>query len=158
MALTFGWVKALKKLVTPEKVRSVPVGDDPSHRVATGYKGKLLTTPREGVATLYDISSDSFKRYGDRKCMGTREFLGQHNGNPKVKHFGGINWRTFEEVGTDSLKFGAALRSAGLVPAADKGTLDKISTPCSLAIFENTSAEWMIAAQGAFSQSIIVTA
>ena len=157
MALTFGWVKALKKLVTPEKVRSVPVGDDPSHRVATGYKGKLLTTPREGVATLYDISSDSFKRYGDRKCMGTREFLGQHNGNPKVKHFGGINWRTFEEVGTDSLKFGAALRSAGLVPAADKGTLDKISTPCSLAIFENTSAEWMIAAQGAFSQSIIVT-
>ena len=60
MALTFGWVKALKKLVTPEKVRSVPVGDDPSHRVATGYKGKLLTTPRDGVATLYDISTSSY--------------------------------------------------------------------------------------------------
>lgn len=54
-------------------------------------------------------------------------------------------------------KFGAALKKAGLVSAPDKATLDAITTPCSLAIFENTCAEWMIAAQGAFSQSVVVT-
>jgi len=157
MALTFGWVKALKKLLTPEPQRSVPVGDDPSHRVAAGYKGNLVSTPREGVSTLYDLSKDAFARYADRKCMGSREFFGQYKGSPKVKHFGDTKWRSFEEVGRDSSKFGAALRSAGLVPAPDKCTLDKISTPCSLAIFENTCPEWMIAALGAFSQSVIVT-
>lgn len=155
MALTFGWVKALKKLLTPEPMRSVPVGDDPSHRVHTEFKDGLLETHREGVHTLYDLSKDSFDRYADRKCMGTREFLGQLS--PKVKKFGGINWKSFEEVGKTSIKFGAALRSAGLVPAPEQCTLDKFTTPCSLAIFENTCSEWMIAAQGAFSQSVVVT-
>ena len=158
MALTFGWVKALKKLLTPEPQRSIPVGDDPSHRVAAGYKDNLLETPRDGVSTLYDLSKDAFQRYADRNCMGSREFLGQYQGSAKVKHFGpDIKWRTFEDVGKASDKFGAALRSAGLVPAPDVCTLDKIKTPCSLAIFENTCPEWMIAALGAFSQSIVVT-
>ena len=158
MALTFGWVKALKKLLTPEPQRSIPVGDDPSHRVAAGYKDNLLETPRDGVSTLYDLSKDAFQRYADRNCMGSREFLGQYQGSAKVKHFGpDIKWRTFEEVGKASDKFGAALRSAGLVPAPGVCTLDKIKTPCSLAIFENTCPEWMIAALGAFSQSIVVT-
>uniref|UniRef100_A0A7S0KY27 AMP-dependent synthetase/ligase domain-containing protein n=1 Tax=Asterionellopsis glacialis TaxID=33640 RepID=A0A7S0KY27_9STRA len=155
--VTFGWVKAVVKLITPQPLRSVPVGDDASHRVHPDVKknGKFTTAMFDGFETLYDYSINSFKKFADRKAMGTREYLGQHS--EKVKKFGGIKWRTYEEVEDASMKFGAALRSHGLVPAADKATLDKINTPCSLAIFENTSAEWMISALGAFSQSVIVT-
>jgi long-chain acyl-CoA synthetase len=87
--------------------------------------------------------------------MAVREFKGWYK--PKVKHFGDTSWRTFAQVGTDAHKFGAALRARGMVAAPDKTTLDKIKTPCSIAIFENTSAEWMISAIGAFSQGMIVT-
>jgi len=153
--VTFGWVKALLKLITPEPVRSVPVADDKAHRCHPDFKGKLATVPRSGATNIYDACNNSFKRYGSRKCVGSREFLGQHSA--KVKKFGDVNWRTYEEVGVASHKFGAALRKAGLVAGPVKATLNKIKTPCSLAIFENTCAEWLIASMGAFSQSISVT-
>jgi len=54
-------------------------------------------------------------------------------------------------------KFGAALRAGGLVPASQTTNLDQLTTPCSVAIFENTSSEWMTSAQGCFTQSMIVT-
>jgi len=68
-----------------------------------------------------------------------------------------VSYRTFDQVKDISLKFGASLRSIGLVPSPQKATLDQLTTPCTLAIFENTSPEWMISALGAFSQSISVT-
>ena len=80
-----------------------------------------------------------------------------HSKSPPVKHFGNVHYKTYEEVGVAVRKFGAALRKAGLVPAPAKATLEKMTSPCSLAIFENTCQEWMIAAQGAFSQSIVAT-
>jgi long-chain acyl-CoA synthetase len=154
--ITFGWVGALKFALTPEPLRTVPVADDEAHRVDPNFKGKLASTPRDGVATLYDLAKDSFNRYSARPCMGVREFLGWKVPG-KVKHFGGIKWRSFSDVGELSHKFGAALRKEGLVAAPDTTTLDKIKTPCSLAIFENTCPEWLIASLGAFSQSFIVT-
>mmetsp|Transcript_18106 Transcript_18106/g.23458 ORF Transcript_18106/g.23458 Transcript_18106/m.23458 type:complete len:382 (-) Transcript_18106:1301-2446(-) len=155
---SFGWIKLLKKLAAGKPLRSVPVADDPSHRVRTGYKGNLMTEPAPGVETLFDISKESFVKYGSLKCMGTREYIGQYQGNPKVKEFGpNVKWRTFEQVGEEVYKFGAALRAEGVVPAPKEASLDKFQTPCSLAIFENTCAEWMIAAQGCFTQSIVVT-
>lgn len=153
--ITFGWIGAVKKLFTPTPLRSVPVADDQAHRVQPAFKGNLASTPRPGISTLYDLAKDSFSRYSDRNCMAVREFKGWYK--PRVKHFGETSWRTFEEVGTEAHKFGAALRARGLVTAPETTTLDKIKTPCSLAIFENTSAEWMISAIGAFSQGIIVT-
>jgi len=152
--VTLGFVNALKKFFEASPLRSEPVKDDEAHRVATGYKGNLVTAPRENVATLYHVASDSFKKYAPRQCMGSREFLGWKS--PKVKHFGGIKWKTFEEIGALSHKFGAALRKEGVVPAPDTTTLDEMKTPCSIAIFENTSSEWMVSALGAFSQSVIV--
>jgi len=68
-----------------------------------------------------------------------------------------VQWTTFEVVGIASHKFGAALRSVGLSSASEITTLDQIIDPCSLAIFENTCSEWLIAALGCFSQSISVT-
>ena len=83
--------------------------------------------------------------------------LGMHTLKPPVKHFGDVLWKSYEQVGKEVQKFGAALKKVGLVAAPQKATLEMNKTPCSLAIFENTSAEWMVAAQGAFSQSIVVT-
>lgn len=153
--ITFGWVGAVKKLLAGKKIRSVPVGQDETHRVMPEFKGNLAVTPVEGAYTLYDLTKVAFENYAERKCMGTREYLGQHS--PKVKKFGGVSWKTYGEVGHEAHKFGAALRAAGVVSAPDKTTLKKFTTSCSLAIFENTCSEWMIAAQGAFTQSIIVT-
>jgi long-chain acyl-CoA synthetase len=153
--VTCGWIRALKKYLSHKGLRTVPVGDDESHRVDPRFKNHLLKSTREDITTLYDLTNDSFKRYASRRCMGTRQFLGWKS--PKMKHFGGVTWKSYAEVGVDAHSFGAALRVAGLVPASDRTTLEELQTPCSLAIFEDACAEWLIAALGAFSQSIIVT-
>lgn len=155
--ITFGWVKPLIKLFKKNPLRSIPLDSDPSHRVHADFPKDRLDHPPAGSSTLYEISANSFRNFATQKCMGTRTFLGMHSVNPPVKHFGDVNWLTYEQVGQRSLKFGAALRAAGLVAAPKAATLDAITTPCSLGLFENTCAEWMIAAQGAFSQSVVVT-
>jgi len=153
--VTFGWLGAVKKLLAGKKLRTVPVNDDPSHRVMPEFKEKLAVTPVEGAFTLYDLTKLAFDAHGDRRCMGIREFQGMHS--PKVKKFGDIKWQTYNQVGAKVYKFGAALRAAGVVPAPEKTTLKKFTTSCSVAIFEDTCPEWMIAAQGAFTQGMIVT-
>jgi len=158
--VTFGWVKPLLRLLRKEPLRSVPVADDPSHRVRPESReeaGGLLRTPSNGKATTYDIAAASYREFASLRCMGTREYRGMHSLTPPVKAFGGVRWRTYAEVEAEVLRFGAALRGAGLVPAPRAASLDAFTTPCSLAIFENTCAEWMIASQGAFSQSVVVT-
>jgi len=155
--ITFGWVKPFLNLFKAKPLRSVPVGNEPSHRVSADFPDARLTHPPSGAKTLHEISSIAFQKFADRKCMGTRDYLGMHTVKPPVKHFGDVLWKSYEEVGSDVRKFGASLRKAGLVPAPKQATLDRITTPCSLAIFENTCGEWMVAAQGAFSQSIVVT-
>lgn len=153
--VTFGWINAVKKRFEPEPLRSVPVADDQAHRVRPEFKGHLLVTPRDGCYTLYDLVNASFRTYGTRNCMGFREFLG-YKVPKKVKHFGETKWLSFAEVGQMAHQFGAALRSAKLVPAPNHTNLDKVTNSSRIAIFENTCKEWMIAAIGAFTQSITV--
>lgn len=156
--VTFGWVKPLfKKIFQSEPTRTVPVKDDPSHRAHKDFKDELMTLPVGYEKTLYEISNSSFERFSTNNCMGTREYKGMKSIKPPVKIFGDIMWKTFGEVGEEVHKFGAALRAEGLVSAPDVATLDPLTTPCSIAVFENTCADWMIAAQGAFSQSMVVT-
>lgn len=146
----------MKKALRPRKLATVPVDKDESHRVDPRFRNNLITTPREGITTLYELATDSFQRYGDRHYMGSRRFEGYKS--PKVKQFSTtITWKTYAEVQDVSLKFGAALRGVGLVPAPSQTTLEQHTTPCCLAIFENTCPEWLMAALGAISQSIIVT-
>lgn len=153
--ITFGWVKALKKMFEPEPVRSVPVDSDPSHRVDPRFKGNLAKTPKAGCESLYDLVESSFKKIGSRNAMGSREFLGWKVPG-KVKHFGETKWLSFADLGDQSHKFGAALRSVGMVAAPPKTDLDKVKDSSRIAIFENTCKEWMIASIGAFTQSITV--
>lgn len=153
--MTFGWINAIKKFFRGQPLRSVPVKDDESHRVDPRFKGKLVTSPFDDTPTLYHLASKAFSMHGSRRCMGTRKFLGWKS--PKVKHFGEVKWNSYEEISNLSIKFGAALRKHGMTPSADVTNLEEIKSPCSIAIFENTCSEWMIAALGAFSQSISVT-
>lgn len=145
----------LKKHTASKPLRSVPVGNDESHRVQAEYKGKPKYTNVEGVTTIYELAQHAFTKYGPRNAMGEREYLGPHT--PKIEKFGDITYRTFDQVKTESLQFGASLRSAGLVAAPRTSTLDQLTTSCTIAIFENTCSEWMIAALGAYTQSISIT-
>jgi long-chain acyl-CoA synthetase len=142
-------------MMEKDSMRSVPVADEQSHRVATAYKGKLARTPGSGVDTLYAVSKRSFEKYADLPCMQKRQFLGMKSS--KVKEFGpDIITYTYKEVGEIVHKFGAALRAAGCVPSGPTTDLEKITTPCRMAIFENTSPEWLMAALGATTQSITI--
>ena len=142
-----------------ERVRSNPVNGDPNHRVhPSNTVDNLNTVPAEGIETLYDLSMHGFKTYPDNQCMGEREYLGLYKGNPKIKHYNGNNvtWRTYSDVEKESHQFGAALCAAGMHGAPTTSTLEEIKVPCRIAIFENSCSEWMIAAIGAFSQSMTV--
>eukprot|EP00536_Pseudo-nitzschia_multiseries_P002171 jgi/Psemu1/322429/estExt_fgenesh1_pg.C_290001 len=91
--------------------------------------------------------------HGPSLCMRKRKFIGWKS--KKVKEFGPeITDLTYAEVGEKAYKFGAALAASGCVPSDPEATLEKVTKPCRIAIFENTCAEWMIAALGAFSQSV----
>lgn len=151
--LTFGWVKVIKKMTATMPVRSVPVADDPAHRVHKDFKKGLATKPSNGAGTLYHMCHESFTRYADCVCMRKRDFIGWKS--PKVKEFGpDVTELTYKVVGEKAYKFGAALRAAGCVPSDTTTNLKKVTKPCRIAIFENTCPEWMMSALGAFSQSI----
>jgi long-chain acyl-CoA synthetase len=154
--ITFGWIGAIKKLLDPPPLHSVPVADDESHRVKAGFKNNLAKTPRLGCGTLYDLVRVSFKDNGSHDCMTSREFLGWKVPG-KVKEFGEKKTLSFADVGVLAHKFGAALRAAKVMQAPDTTTIDKVKETNRIAIFENTCPQWMIAAIGAFSQSITVT-
>ena len=79
----------------------------------TEYKEARVTTLRDGVATLYDLTKDSFARFASRQAMGQRVFKGWKVPG-KVKHFGDVEWLSYGEVGEKAAKFGAALRKEGL--------------------------------------------
>jgi long-chain acyl-CoA synthetase len=151
--LTFGWINVIKKLTKSPAVRTVPLGDDPSHRVHPQFKDARVTKPSTGAATLYDMAKSSFETYADCVCMRRRDFIGWKS--PKVKEFGSnVEELTYKQVGEKAHKFGAALRANGCVPSATTTDLEKVTQPCRIAIFENTCPEWMMSALGAFSQSV----
>jgi len=151
--LTFGWINVLKTVTKPKPMRSVPVADVFSHRVKPECKGNLATVPMSGAKTLYEVFEKSLAEYGPSVCMRSRTFVGWKT--KKIKEFGpDITDYTFSEVGEKAHKFGAALAATGCVASDPVATLEKVTTPCRIAIFENTCAEWMISALGAFSQSI----
>jgi long-chain acyl-CoA synthetase len=143
----------LKKFTKGKPVRSVPVADDFSHRVLAENKGNLGTVPASGATTLHECFSKALVKHGSSIAMRKRNFLGWKSA--KVKEFGPeITEMTYAEVGEKAFKFGAALAATGRVPSDPVATLEKVTKPCRIAIFENTCAEWMIAALGAFSQSL----
>ncbi|CAJ1966739.1 unnamed protein product [Cylindrotheca closterium] len=151
--VTFKWVGVIKKLLASDPVRSVPLKDDPSHRVHADFKEARVSVPSNGARTMYEIANNGFVKHSDKICMRQREFVGWKS--PKVKEFSSkVHEWTFADVQKKAYSFGAALRANGCVPSDPSTNLDKIEKPCRMAIFENTCPEWMVSCVGAFSQSI----
>ena len=70
-----------------------------------------------------------------------------------AKVFGETSWRKYAKVEELVLLFGAGLRALGASPQpANVQTADHKG----VLIYDDTSAEWMICAQGAMSQDIVV--
>ena len=140
---------------------SVPAqnGNHPSHRVSTLVASRnfeLSTSPFKSVTTMFELSKRSFNTYGNKTCMSSRTYLGQKSA--KVKEFSTeTKDLTYSQVGDMANRFGAALKSVGMVSAPPTTTLKQLASPCSFAIFENTCPEWMVASQGCFTQGLIVT-
>ncbi|CAJ1927903.1 unnamed protein product [Cylindrotheca closterium] len=151
--VTLKWVGVIRKLLASDPVRSVPLKDDPSHRVHADFKEARVSVPSNGARTMYDVANKAFLDHSDKICMRQREFLGWKS--PKVKEFSSkvLEW-TFADVEKKAHSFGAALRANGCVPSEPSTNLDKVKKPCRMAIFENTCPEWMMSCVGAFSQSV----
>ena len=64
----------------------------------------------------------SSKIYSDRKCLGTRQILGeleekQESGKVFTKlHLGEYTWQTYTDVATQAESLGKGLRELGMVP------------------------------------------
>ena len=104
-----------------------------------------------GVDTLDKVWNNAVRLYEDKLCLGTRQVLGEEDevqSNGKIfKKFnlGGYQWMNYREAFQISTQFGRGLRALGQQPR----------TP--IAIYAETRSEWILAALGAFSQSIIVS-
>jgi len=102
------------------------------------------------VDTITKAFNYAVTKYGSKRCLGTRQVLGEEDeiqANGKVfkkLSLGDYKWIDFTETRTIAYNFGAGLRELGQQPGQ------------SIAIYAETRAEWIMSAQGAFSQSVVV--
>lgn len=100
------------------------------------------------IDTLEKMFKRVTKIHQTKRCLGTREILGefeevQPNGKVFKKYkMGDYKWRNYIETEQEATHFGRGMRELGMEPR------DKV------VLFAETRAEWMIAAQGLFKQSV----
>ena len=105
----------------------------------------------DNVETLDKVWKNSVAKYDNKLCLGTRQVFGveeecQFDGKVfKKLNLGSYEWMSYHEAYQTSTNFGRGLRYLNQEPR----------TP--IAIYAETRAEWILAALGAFSQSIIVS-
>eukprot|EP00928_Gymnodinium_smaydae_P014484 TRINITY_DN15315_c0_g1_i1.p1 TRINITY_DN15315_c0_g1~~TRINITY_DN15315_c0_g1_i1.p1 ORF type:complete len:737 (+),score=193.68 TRINITY_DN15315_c0_g1_i1:94-2304(+) len=118
--------------------------------------GKLCASPYPETKTCYDALVRAYKNYPSLRAQGTRPLLSWRKDEGfkfPAKVFGETQWRTYGELGKMATEFGAGLRALGLEPQPkDAANVDHKG----VLIYDETSAEWMVVAQGAFSQNIVV--
>ncbi|KAK1163224.1 long-chain-fatty-acid--CoA ligase 4-like isoform X1 [Acipenser oxyrinchus oxyrinchus] len=94
-----------------------------------------------GIDTLDKLFSHAVEKFGKANCLGTREVLSEENEKqPSGKVFkklilGEYKWLSYEDVDAQVKHFGSGLAALGQKPKS------------TIAIFCETRAEWMIAAQ-----------
>lgn len=127
--------------------------------------GPLVETFGE-AKTIYEMVQSSIRRYGsDRVAMQNRKFVDykkvKETDRFPTKVFdddAGFDKITYEQLGVKLQNFGAGLRELGLtpIPQHDPDNFDNVRGDFKMVIFEDTCAQWTIALQGAFSQSMTV--
>uniref|UniRef100_A0A665WGG7 long-chain-fatty-acid--CoA ligase n=1 Tax=Echeneis naucrates TaxID=173247 RepID=A0A665WGG7_ECHNA len=125
------------------KARSVLGCPEGPYR-AVGATKRLVTSLHPGVDTLDKMFEYAATRFPDRDCLGTREVISeedeqQNNGKVfKKVVLGEYCWRSYHEVFAAASQLGSGLASLGQQPKHN------------IAIFCETRAEWIIAAQACF--------
>ncbi|MCI4390786.1 hypothetical protein PGIGA_G00126840 [Pangasianodon gigas] len=125
------------------KARSVTGNPAGPYRAINSQK-QLVSELHDGVGTLDKVFEYAVKRFPQRDCLGTREVLSEGDEvQPNGKVFkkvilGDYNWLSYEETFQLVQRFGSGLAALGQKPH------------CNIAIFCETRAEWIIAAQACF--------
>ncbi|KAL6104500.1 acsl3 [Pungitius sinensis] len=111
---------------------------------AVNSQEKLSAWLHPGVDSLDKIFEYAASRFPTRDCLGTREVLSEEDElQPNGKVFkkvilGNYNWLSYEETYEASKSFGSGLAALGQ------------RAKCNIAIFCETRAEWVVAAQACF--------
>uniref|UniRef100_K7GH77 long-chain-fatty-acid--CoA ligase n=1 Tax=Pelodiscus sinensis TaxID=13735 RepID=K7GH77_PELSI len=131
-----------KKKTMAKRLKAKPISDNPGspYRAVTHLES-LATIDTPGADTLDKLFDHAVAKFGKKDCLGTREILSEENEmQPNGKVFkklilGNYRWLNYEEVNQRVNNFGRGLTAQGLKPKS------------TIAIFCETRAEWMIAAQ-----------
>ncbi|KAM3611982.1 uncharacterized protein V6R79_000423 [Siganus canaliculatus] len=107
----------------------------------------LATEDFPGKNTLDKLFDYAVQRFGDAQCLGTRDVLSEENETqPSGKVFkklilGEYRWLSYNDLDTMVSQFGSGLEALGQQPKNN------------IAIFCETRAEWMVAAQSCFRRN-----
>ncbi|XP_062152220.1 long chain acyl-CoA synthetase 8 [Alnus glutinosa] len=134
------------------KQRGVPVqvGGEAGYAIQNARVSELVEVPWKGATTMAALFEQSCKKNSRNPFLGTRklisrEFVTGSDGRKFEKlHLGDYEWQTYGEIFDRACNFASGLVSLG-------HNLDSRA-----AIFSDTRAEWFIALQGCFRQSITV--
>ncbi|XP_075877402.1 fatty acid CoA ligase Acsl3-like isoform X2 [Nelusetta ayraudi] len=137
--------KAARNMERAYRLKARTVTGHPSGPFrAIGSENDLMTVQRSGIDTLAKMFKNVTTRYSLRHCLGTRQVLSeeeefQSNGRTLQKVVLGIyRWMSYKDVYHAARCFGSGLAALGQRPQ------------CNIAIFCETKAEWMVAAQACF--------
>ena len=121
--------------------------------------GELINDPPNlggECHTAYEALARAYKVHAGRPAQLIRPLLSwrtEAGYRFPAKVFGPTITKTFAQLGEEAHAFGAGLRALGLKPQpASLASKDHAG----LLIYEDTCAEWFVAAHGAFSQDIVV--
>jgi long-chain acyl-CoA synthetase len=164
--LSFGFVKTVYKLATARTVFAKAVGEAningslPASKIWRSVEavdeGKLISSPNPDFKTVYDAMVSVFRKNASKRAQGSRPLLSwKYDEGFKfpAKVFGVTQWRTYKTLDRDLHSFGAGLRALGVKPQPDDISTQDHS---GILMYEETSAEWITSAFGAFSQNIVV--
>ncbi|XP_036176680.1 long-chain-fatty-acid--CoA ligase 3 isoform X2 [Myotis myotis] len=127
------------------QIKAKPVNSKPesAYRSVNSVDG-LASVLYPGCDTLDKVFMYAKNKFKDKRLLGTREVLNEEDEiQPNGKIFkkvilGHYNWLSYEDVYVRALNFGNGLQVLGQKPKTN------------IAIFCETRAEWMIAAQACF--------
>uniref|UniRef100_A0ABI7ZP44 long-chain-fatty-acid--CoA ligase n=1 Tax=Felis catus TaxID=9685 RepID=A0ABI7ZP44_FELCA len=127
------------------RIKAKPVNSKPesAYRSVNSLDG-LASVLYPGCDTLDKVFMYAKNKFKDKRLLGTREILNEEDEvQPNGKIFkkvilGHYNWLSYEDVFVRALNFGNGLQMLGQKPKTN------------IAIFCETRAEWMIAAQACF--------
>lgn len=134
------------------KQRGVPaqVGGEPGFAMRNVRSSSLVEVPWEGATTMAALFEQSCKKHSRYRFLGTRkiverDFVTGSDGRKFEKlHLGEFQWETYGQIFERVCNFASGLIQLGHDPDTR------------IAIFSDTRAEWFIAFEACFRQSVTV--